>query len=84
MSEQELLQQIEAQVKSVLKLPTEDLAFSKHIANILNEEPPINGPEIYELVADFFELFQISRAEAIKKCDELFNALKAIRGYLKN
>lgn len=29
------LQQIEAQVKSTLKLPTDDPAFNKHIANIL-------------------------------------------------
>lgn len=67
-----------------MKLPTDDPAFNKHIANILAEEPPINGPEIYELVADFFELFQISRAEAMKKCDLLFNSLKGVKGYLKN
>lgn len=50
----EYFQQIEDHVKAVLKLPTDDPAFNKHIANILTEEPPINGPEIYELVADFF------------------------------
>lgn len=78
------LQQIETHVKSVLKLPTEDSAFIRHISNILSEEPPISGAEIFELIADFFELFQISRAEAIKKCDVLYNALKGIKGYLKN
>lgn len=36
------------------------------------------------MIADFFELFQISRAEAIKKCDILYNSLKGINGYLKN
>jgi hypothetical protein len=68
----------------VLKLPTDDPAFYKHIANILAEEPPISGPEIYELVTDFFELFQISRVEAIKKCDLLYNSLKGVKGFLKN
>lgn len=48
------LQQVEFHVKSLLKLPTDDPAFTKHIASILVEEPPINGPEVYELVSDFF------------------------------
>ena len=84
MSEVVELQQIEAQVKTTLKLPTDDPAFYKHIANILAEEPPINGPEIYELVSDFFDLFHIPRGEATKKCEALFNGLKTITGFLKS
>lgn len=84
MGEVSELQQIEAQVKAALKLPTEDGAFYKHIANILAEEPPINGAEIYELVSDFFDLFHINRSEAIKKCDALFNSLKSLKGFLRS
>ena len=54
MEDENQLQQITEMVKKDLKLPTEDSAFVNHIANILCEEPPINGQEIYEIIIDFF------------------------------
>ena len=36
------------------------------------------------MVSDFFEIFQISRPEAIKMCEVLFTHLKQIKGFLKS
>ena len=84
MSQADLVQQIALHVNDSLKLPTEDSSFSHHIASILSEEPPISGLEVYEMISDFFEIFQINRTEAVKKCELLFSQLKSIKGYLKS
>ena len=61
MSTAELLFLIAQHVSSSLTFPTQDPSFHNHIAAILTEEPPISGFEVYEMVSDFFEIFQISR-----------------------
>ena len=54
MDEDNHLQLITELTKKHLALPTDDMAFVQHIANILTEEPPVNSQEIYELIVDFF------------------------------
>lgn len=36
------------------------------------------------MISDFFDIFQISRGEALKKCETLFSHLRLIKGYLKS
>ena len=84
MSQSHMLDQIIQEVKASALLPTKDESFISHIASILVEEPPLSSLEVYEMVSDFFDLFQISRTDALKKCESLFTKLKPIKGYLKS
>ena len=84
MSEEVHKQQLKANVENILDFPTEDPNFINHVTSILLEEPPISGNEIYEMISDFFEIFQIGRADALKKCDLLFQSMKAMKNFLKS
>jgi hypothetical protein len=63
-------------VRKHLALPLKDDDLERHISGILLEESPINPAELYEMIADFLALFRSSRAEWIRKCEELYIAMR--------
>lgn len=76
--DEESIAKIAELVKLRLGLEADDLAYHEHIAGILYEEPPINGNELYELVADFLELFRLDRNDCLRKCEELYQDLRSM------
>jgi hypothetical protein len=63
-------------VRKHLALPLKDDDLERHISGILLEESPINPAELYEMIADFLGLFRSSRTEWIRKCEELYIAMR--------
>ena len=63
-------------VRKHLALPLKDDDLERHISGILLEESPINPAELYEMIADFLGLFRSSRSEWMRKCEELYMAMR--------